>query len=57
MTTELSMTPDQIGRMTLPQIACMCSKKPPETGRKHRSYAEYEAATREEEARWRADAP
>jgi hypothetical protein len=46
---------DEIGRMTLPQIACMASEKPPSAEKQIRSYAEYEAAIREEEARWSVD--
>lgn len=45
-------TTDEIGRMTLPQIACLASPKPPGGEKKLRSFAEYEAMLREEEVEW-----
>lgn len=53
---EAQMSIDEIGRMTLPQLACRASDKPPasEAG-KFRSFAAYQAAVREAEEAWSRD--
>jgi hypothetical protein len=46
------MSFDQIGRLTIPQLVCRFSEKPPDGKQKIASFAEYEAAIREHEAAW-----
>jgi len=56
MTGESPMSIDEIGRMTLPQLACRASNKPPGSDEKQfRSLAAYESAIREAEEAWSRD--
>lgn len=50
-----NLTPEQVGRMTMPQLLCMGSDKPPSNGAVIRSFKEYEEYVRAEEAAWSAD--
>jgi len=53
---EAEMSIDEIGRMTLPQLACRASDKPPGSNAgQFRSLAAYEAAIREAEEEWSRD--
>ncbi len=58
--TELQWPPEVVGRLTIAQIACLASERPPgEPGGRAKSYDEMAAAiarAEAEEAAWRGDA-
>jgi hypothetical protein len=51
---EGSMTIDQIGRLTIPQLICRFAEKPPDASERVTSYAAYEAALKRQEEDWNA---
>jgi hypothetical protein len=48
--TVFNLTPEQLGRFTLPQLACLASEKPIDAARQVRSKAEYLEYLKEVEA-------